>query len=112
MRQLLLAVALARGAAALLDSPGLWAFANATAHWVRGVLGLNESEMPLHFAFYVNGCVESNQVRLSWTFVNLHAIELTQSQRQRRVDGLKTPRHRADAATETASRRWRGAPEI
>ena len=32
-----------------------WAFANATAHWVRGVLGLNSSEMPLHFAFYVNG---------------------------------------------------------
>ena len=25
---------------------------------------------------------------------------------------LKTPRHRADAATETASRRWRGAPKI
>ena len=29
-----------------------------------------------------------------------------------RGDGLKTPRHRADAATETTSRRWRGAPEI
>ena len=26
----------------------------------------------------------------------------------RRVDGLDTPRHRADAATETTSRRWRG----
>ena len=32
-----------------------WAFANATAHWVRGVLGLNASELPLHYAFYVNG---------------------------------------------------------
>ena len=29
-----------------------------------------------------------------------------------RVDGVESPRHRADAATETTSRRWRGAPEI
>ena len=49
---------------------------------------------------------------VAWTFVNIHAIEPTRSRRQRRVDGLKTPRHRADAATETASRRWRGAPEF
>ena len=28
-----------------------------------------------------------------------HAIESTRSRRQRRVDGLETPRHRADAAT-------------
>ena len=34
--------------------------------------------------------------------VNLQAIEPTRLRRQRRVDGLKTPRHRADAATETA----------
>ena len=31
---------------------------------------------------------------------------------QRRVDGVETLRHRADAVIETASRRWRGAPEI
>ena len=28
-----------------------------------------------------------------------------------RVDGVETPRHREDAAMETTSRRWRGAPE-
>jgi len=43
---------------------------------------------------------------IAWTFVNLHAIEPTLSRRQRRVDGVETPRHRADAATETTSRRW------
>ena len=48
----------------------------------------------------------------AWTFVNIHAIEPTRSRGQRRVDGLETPRHRADAATEPISRRWRGAPEI
>ena len=31
---------------------------------------------------------------------------------QRRVDGVETLRHQADAVIETASRRWRGAPEI
>ena len=31
--------------------------------------------------------------------MNLHAIEPTRSRRQRRVDGVKTPRHRADAVT-------------
>ena len=31
---------------------------------------------------------------------------------QRGVDGLETPRHRADAATAPKSRRWRGVPEI
>ena len=46
------------------------------------------------------------------TFMSLHAILPTRPRGQRRVDGLKTPRHRADAAAETASRRWRGAPEI
>ncbi len=45
------------------------------------------------------------------TLVNLHAIEQTQLWGQCRVDGVETPIHRADAATE-ASRRWRGAPEI
>ena len=39
-------------------------------------------------------------------------IQPTRSRRQRRVDGLETPRHRADAATETIWRRWRGAAEI
>ena len=39
------------------------------------------------------------------TFVNLHAIEPTRSRGQRRVDGLETPRHQADATTETASAR-------
>ena len=38
--------------------------------------------------------------------------EPTRSRGQRRVDDLETPRHRADAATETTSRRRRGAPEI
>ena len=38
--------------------------------------------------------------------------EPTRPRVQRRVDGLATLRHRADAATETTSRRWRGAPEI
>ena len=47
---------------------------------------------------------------MSWVNlrVNIHAIEPTRSGEQRRVDGLKTPRHRVDAATERASRRWRG----
>ena len=53
-------------------------------------------------AKFVAACVE----------INLHAIEPTRSRRHRRVDGLKTPRHRADAATKTTSRRWRGAPEF
>ena len=44
--------------------------------------------------------------------MSFHAIELTRSRGRRRVDGLETPRHRADAAAETRSRRWRGAPEI
>ena len=42
---------------------------------------------------------------------NLHAIEPTRPRRQRRVDGLESPRRRADA-TETTSRPWHGAPEI
>ena len=53
-------------------------------------------------AKFVAACVE----------INLHAIEPTRSRRHRRVDGLKTPRHRADAAMETTSRRWCGANEI
>ena len=44
-----------------------------------------------------------------WT---LHTVEQRLLQGQHRVDGLKTPRHRADPATETTSRRWSGAPEI
>ena len=35
-----------------------------------------------------------------WTFVNLHAIEQRLLRGQRRVDGVETPRHGADAATE------------
>ena len=46
------------------------------------------------------------------TFVNLHAIEQTRSQGQRRVDGVESPRHRADSVTGPTSRRWRGAPEL
>ena len=41
-----------------------------------------------------------------------YAIEPTRSRRQRRVDGLETPRHRAAAAMETTSRRWREAPDM
>ena len=33
-------------------------------------------------------------------FVSLHAIEPTRPRGQRRVDGVESPRHRADAATE------------
>ena len=39
--------------------------------------------------------------------MSLHAIERTRSRQQRRVHGLKIPRHRAVAATEIISRRWR-----
>jgi len=46
------------------------------------------------------------------SYVILHAIELPQLRGQRGVHGLEIPRHRADAATETRSRRWRGAPAI
>ena len=35
-----------------------------------------------------------------------------ESWRQRRVDGVEPPRHRADAVTETTLRRRCGAPEI
>ena len=49
---------------------------------------------------------------IAWTFVRLHAIEPTWPRGQCRVDGVESPRHRADAATESTSRRWRGAPEI
>ena len=42
-----------------------------------------------------------------WTFVSLHTIEPTRSRGHRRVDGVESPRHRADAATESTSRRWR-----
>ena len=44
--------------------------------------------------------------------MNLHAIDLPQIFGQRRVDGVESPRHRADAVTETTSRRWRVASEI
>ena len=36
--------------------------------------------------------------------MSLHTIELTRSRGHRRVDGVESPRHRADAATETTSR--------
>ena len=49
---------------------------------------------------------------IAWTFVRLHAIEPTWPRGQCRVDGAESPRHRADAATESTLRRWRGAPEI
>ena len=42
--------------------------------------------------------------------MSLHAIEPTRPRGQRGVDGVELPRHRADAATESTSRRWRGAP--
>ena len=50
-----------------------------------------------------------NIASMAW---NRHAIEQTQLRKARRVDGVQSPRHRADAATEGTSRRWRGAPEI
>jgi len=40
------------------------------------------------------------------------SLEPTRSRGQRRVDGVESPRHRADAATGTTPGRWRGAPEI
>ena len=54
----------------------------------------------------------TSELGYAWAFVNHHAIEPTRSRRQRRVDRLKTARHRADAATETTSRRWRGRPKF
>ena len=60
-----------------------------------------------------NQAVTSAVLRtIAETFVSLRAIEPLRSRGRRRVDGVKPPRHRADAATETTSRRWRGAPEI
>ena len=50
--------------------------------------------------------------RANFVWLALHAIEPLRSRGRRRVDGVKPPRHRADAATETTSRRWRGAPEV
>ena len=44
---------------------------------------------------------------IAWTFVSLHAIEPTRPWGQRRVDGVESPRHRADAVTGPTSRRWR-----
>ena len=44
--------------------------------------------------------------------MNLHAIDLPQLLGQRRVDGVESPRHRADAVRGKASRRWRGRPVI
>ncbi len=41
-----------------------------------------------------------------------HAIELPQLRGQRRVDGVESPRHRADAVMGTTSCRWCGASEI
>ena len=51
-------------------------------------------------------CVEIKSER---SFVNLHAIEPPQLRGQRRLDGMESPRHRADATTGTMSR---GAPEF
>ena len=55
-------------------------------------------------------CVESTS-ELGY-FVNLQAIEPTRSRPQRRVDGVESPRRRADAVTGTTAPRWRGASEI
>ena len=46
-------------------------------------------------------------VKMRQATAALHAIEKRLLRGQRRVDGVETPRHRADAATETTSRRWR-----
>ena len=64
-----------------------------------------------------NQAVTSAVLRtIAETFVSLHAIEPLRSRGRRRVDGVKPPRHRADAATDraaavagTTSRRWREA---
>ena len=67
---------------------------------------------------FIVTCVEINSELgyperiISETFVNLHAIEPTRTRRPRRVHRLETPRRRADAATETTSRRWRGRPKF
>ena len=54
----------------------------------------------------------SSPVWKSTTELGPHAIEPTRPRGQRRVDGVESPRHRADEATGTTSRRRRGAPEI
>ena len=46
------------------------------------------------------------------TYLDLHAIKLSQLRGRRRIDGVEPPRHRADAVTGTTSRRWHGASEI
>jgi hypothetical protein len=103
----------------------------ATMRWYiipeTGVVLLNPL-VPLHYIYRhqhnaVVGSVWSKPVWKStselgylrnvvWTFVSPHAIEPTRSRGKRRANGVELPRHRADAATETTSRRWRGAPEI
>ena len=49
----------------------------------------------------INQCVSILR-DIAWILVSLHAIEPTRSRRQRRVDGVESTRHRADAAKETA----------
>ena len=49
---------------------------------------------------------------IAWTFVNLHAIEPTRPRGQRRVDGVESPRHRTDAATEARRVDGLGRPKF
>ena len=62
------------------------------------------------------GTVEYRSITQPVRSLNKHAAYVavwkSTSEIAYRVDGLKTPRHRADAATGSASRRWRGAPVI
>ena len=62
------------------------------------------------------GTVEYRSITQPVRSLNKHAAYVavwkSTSEIAYRVDGLKTPRHRADAATEITSRRWRGAPKI
>ena len=89
--------------------------------WLRFYRRWLNSSRELHVGFYDDEAYTYLPVRKSTsdlgiiaeTFVILHAIEPTRLRRQRRVDGVESPRCRADAATDfSPSRRWRGAPKI
>ena len=83
-----------------------WAFANATAHWVRGVLGLNASEMPLHFAFYVNGNRSFDHECYKIPLKGADSCQYLRAQAERPSYMGKITC--VEIAIEQVSRRWRG----
>ena len=61
------------------------------ARWKQAL----EEQVKPEYRFGLDPC----PLLLARTFVSLHATEPTRSRGQRRVDGLETPRHRADIAS-------------